>query len=110
MNQPVRNGRPTSAGLDERSARNRERHCVTFWIASMTARICKTALNGDVCLLIIEGEVDCANADEFCAVGVAAFEDAAVRAVVVDLAGLRFCDAATLGALVRIRNASLERD
>jgi anti-sigma B factor antagonist len=76
----------------------------------MTAMTSNSALNGDVCLLIIEGEVDCANADELSAVGLAAFEDAVIQAVAVDLAGVSFCDAAALGALVRIRNASLEQD
>jgi anti-anti-sigma factor len=79
-------------------------------VDSMTAMTSKTALNGDACLLIIEGEVDCANADELTATGLRALEDVAVQTVAVDLAGVSFCDAAALGALVRIRNASLERD
>ena len=101
---------PASAGLDEHPARNRHRHRVPFQVASMTAMTTKNALSGDVCLLTIEGEVDCANADELCALVLRAFEDAAVQAVAVDLAGVSFCDAAALGALVRMRNAALDRD
>jgi anti-anti-sigma factor len=76
----------------------------------MTAMTAKHALNGDVCMLTIDGEVDCANADELCALALGAFDDDAVHAVTIDLAGLSFCDAAALGALVGIRNAALDLD
>jgi anti-sigma B factor antagonist len=74
----------------------------------MTTMTVTTTHVGNGCLLVVEGEVDCANADELCAVALEAFDDAAVHALVVDLAGLGFCDAAALGALVRMRNVSLE--
>ena len=68
------------------------------------------ASSGDICLLVIAGEIDCANAESVSTAGVAALESPTVRGLTIDLGGVTFCDAASLGALIQIRNAALLRD
>jgi anti-sigma B factor antagonist len=75
-------------------------------VALMTALTTQTAFGGAAGVLVVAGEIDCANADELFAAGLGVLEDPAVDALTLDLSGVTFCSAAALGALVRTRNAS----
>lgn len=111
MDQPDRNRGKACAGLDERSAHNRLRDGVPapgrFFMTPLTTHL---AGDGDACVLVIDGEVDCANAERVSTAGIAALENPTVRCLTIDLGGVSFCDAAGLGALVQIRNAALLRE
>jgi anti-anti-sigma factor len=76
----------------------------------MTTLITNTTINGAGGLLVIDGEIDCANAHDLATAGVAALEDPAVASLTIDLGAMTFCDAAGLGALIRIRNAAGRQD
>jgi anti-sigma B factor antagonist len=61
-------------------------------------------------LLLIDGEVDLAVADELGEAAEAALVDSGGRGVILDLSGVTFLDSTGLGALVGIRNSLVQRD
>jgi anti-sigma B factor antagonist len=73
----------------------------------MTALTINTADSAAVGLLVIHGEVDCANADELAVTGLQLLQTSIAQSLTIDLSAVSFIDAAGLGALIRIRNAAL---
>jgi anti-anti-sigma regulatory factor len=63
----------------------------------MTALITRSSLTGPDCLLVLDGEIDCDNADDVSSTAIRALDDPAVKTLTIDLAAVRFCDAAGSG-------------
>jgi anti-anti-sigma factor len=66
-----------------------------------------TADTGEAtCVLTLGGEADLAVAADIVKLGTAALQQQRTNAVVVDLSGVTFMDATSLGALIELRNAA----
>jgi anti-anti-sigma factor len=59
---------------------------------------------GEVCTLVLHGEVDLAVADSIVEVGTRSLADAATTTVIIDMSQVTFIDSTALGALIRLRN------
>jgi anti-anti-sigma factor len=65
------------------------------------------AVPGDeTCTLVLTGEADLAIAEDIIELGVLSLGEAAVHALIVDLAAVTFIDSSALGALLHLRNVA----
>ena len=65
------------------------------------------AVPGDgTCTLVLTGEADLAIAEDIIELGVLSLGEAAIHALIVDLAAVTFIDSSAIGALLHLRNVA----
>jgi anti-anti-sigma factor len=75
---------------------------------TMTTFSTKISIDGPSCDLHIAGDVDIASAGALTEIGLLCLHTEAVRSLVVDLGAVTFLDSTGIGALIVLRNESIE--
>lgn len=68
----------------------------------------KTEVQPDCCVLLLSGEVDLSAAEDLVTSGTRMLTDSTAPKLVIDFHEVAFIDSTAIGALVQIRNSSLE--